>query len=38
MNTGSGALDDIFLMLMRQPLRPETSDGVEANPGFASSE
>jgi len=30
MNTDSDALDAIFLMFMRQPLRPKTSDGVKA--------
>lgn len=30
MNTDSDALDAISLMFMRQPLRPKTSDGVEA--------
>lgn len=31
MNAGSGGLDDILLMLMSQPPRPEASDGVAAN-------
>jgi hypothetical protein len=31
MNTSSGALDDILLMFMRQPLRPEARDSVEVN-------
>jgi len=34
MNTGSSALDDTFLMLMRQPLRPEARDSVEVNARF----
>ncbi len=31
MDTGSGALDDVLLTLMRQTLRPEAGDSVETN-------
>lgn len=31
MNTGSGALDDIFLMFMSQPLRLKAGDSVETS-------
>gem|GEM_PF-5289961 len=34
MNTGSSALDDIFLMFMSQSLTPEASDSVKAKVGL----